>query len=236
MPSAPSRTPSASTNSFRARARPSAGASARVAVGRRRQVPWLVAGVVLVVGFALAFATVSIRLTGGRPVLVVTGPLSAGHVLGPGDLRSVNMPAASGLATVPAAQEPSVLGRALSVPIAAGTLLSPAEVRAGSSLPAGEAVVGLAVKAGQYPPALASGDQVEVVDTTGAAASQATTQGTTPGPVVPATVVGVDVSPAGSSAAAVISLQVGRSDAATVAGDGAAGQASVVLVPSSGAS
>lgn len=234
MPSAPSRTNPASVNGAGTRNLPSA--PSRVAVVRRRQVPWVVAGVVLVVGFALAFATVSIRLTGVRPVLVVTGPLPAGHVLGPGDLRSVNMPAASGLVTIRAAQEPSVLGRVLSVPVAAGTLLSPAEVGAGSSLPAGEAVVGLAVKAGQYPPALAPGDRVEVVDTTGAAASQATTPATKPGPVVPATVVGVDVSPAGSSAAAVISLQVTRSDAATVAGEGAAGQASVILLPSSGAS
>ena len=209
-------------------------------MGRRRQVPWVVAGVVLVVGFALAFATVSIRLTGGRPVLAVVGSLPAGHVLGPGDLRSISVPGASGLATVPAGQEPSVLGRALSVPVAAGTLLSPSEVGAGSSLPVGQAVVGLAVKAGQYPPALSPGDRVEVVDTTGTAAtgatSQATGPGNTPGPAVPATVVGVDVAPAGSSAAAVISLQVAASDAATVAGEGATGQAYVVLLPASGGS
>lgn len=237
MPKAPIRPATASSNGSATRRPSSALGPARAAVARRRRVPWVVAGVALVVGFALAFATVSARLGGGRGVLALKRSLPAGHVLGAGDLRSVSVPVSAGLATLPATQAASVLGRPLAVPVVAGSLLGPGEVGAGSSLPVGQAVVGLAVKAGQYPPALASGDRVDVVDTPGpSATSQGTSTGTTSGAAVGATVVGVELAPTGSSAAAVLSLQVARSDAATVAGEGAAGQASVVLLGASGGS
>src|SRR2546425_76225 len=43
---------------------------------RRRSLPWLLLGVLLVAGCALAFAVASVRLSGRQPVLVVTAASS----------------------------------------------------------------------------------------------------------------------------------------------------------------
>ena len=107
------------------RARPSPpqlGSS--VALTRRRQVPWIVLGVFLVVGFALMFAVVSLRASDTTRVLALTRSVSAGHVLHAGDLREVRVSAGSGLASVPATSESSVVGRPVAVPLAAGALLA----------------------------------------------------------------------------------------------------------------
>ena len=48
-------------------------------VRRRRQVPWIVAGVLLVVGCALAFGVASVRASRGEQVLAVARSVPAGH-------------------------------------------------------------------------------------------------------------------------------------------------------------
>jgi hypothetical protein len=207
----------------------------RLAVGRRRRVPWMVTGVLLVVGCALIFATSAIRLGGGRGVLVAARSLPVGHVIAAGDLRSVRVSSA-GLSTVPAGAEAGLMGRPLALPVAAGSLLNPADLGAGSALSAGQAEVAVALKAGAYPPALAAGDQVLVVDT----GAQTGTLGSAPpagaGTSVSATVVAVDVPPANTSeAAAVVSLQVPADTAAGVVRLAAAGLVGLVLLPAGGA-
>lgn len=84
MPGAPTRSGTASANGSATRGRTAALEPGRAAVARRRREPWVLGGVVLVVGFALAFATVSARLSGGRAVLALSASLPAGHV--PADL------------------------------------------------------------------------------------------------------------------------------------------------------
>ena len=61
------------------RARTVAGRAA--GPGRRRQMPLVVVGVLLVLGCALAFADASVHLGSREEVLVVTQPLAAGQVL-----------------------------------------------------------------------------------------------------------------------------------------------------------
>ena len=63
------------------RARPAAGQS-----GRRRQLPLVVVGVLLVVGCALAFADASLHLGRRQAVLVVAEPPQALHVAPDGAL------------------------------------------------------------------------------------------------------------------------------------------------------
>ena len=63
-------------------------APAALAAGRRRQVPLVVVGVLLVIGCALAFADASLHLGSREEVLVVAQPLAAGQVLTAGDLRA----------------------------------------------------------------------------------------------------------------------------------------------------
>ena len=97
-------------------------------VQRRRQVPWIVAGVLLVVGCALAFGVASVRASHGEEVLAVARSVPAGHVVQPGDLRVVKVTPTAGLDPVPAVSESSAVGRPAAVALVAGTLLTPADL------------------------------------------------------------------------------------------------------------
>jgi hypothetical protein len=202
-------------------------------LGRRRQVPWIVGGVLLVVGCALAFGVASLRAQRGEEVLAVARAVPAGQLLGAGDLQVVKVSASSGLDPVPAATEAGLLGRPAAVGLVAGTLLTPADLGSPPPGTAGSDVVALALKAGAYPPSLGPGERVEVVPVT---RSAATSSG--PAPLsgqlgsVRAVVVGLDQAPAGSSAQVVVSLEVAPSDAAEVASLAAAGEAALVVLPS----
>jgi Flp pilus assembly protein CpaB len=70
-------------------------------------VPLVVAGVLLVLGCALAFADASLHMGGREQVLVLSQPLGAGQVLTAGDLRAVKLSAGSGVGVVPVSEEPS---------------------------------------------------------------------------------------------------------------------------------
>ena len=200
---------------------------------RRRQVPWIVAGVLLVVGSALAFGVASVRLSHGEEVLAVSRPVAAGQVIQASDLRVVRLSPSGGLAPMAAVAEGSVLGRPAAVALVPGTLLTPADL--GSPPLGGGAfdVVALALKAGAYPPSLGPGERVEVVPVVSGGSSPASTAAVS-GLLNPmrAVVVAVDATPTGSSADAVVSLEVGPSDAAQVAALAAAGQAALVELPS----
>ncbi len=208
-------------------------ASSVASMPRRVHVPWVVAGVLLVVGCALAFAVASTRATTAKSVLVATQSLHAGTVLGPSDLRAVRLQGTAVGSFLPASAEASVLGRPLAVPLVAGAPLSTAEVGAPSGLGAGEAVVALALKAGQYPPALATGDQVAVVPTPtpGQSAVGGSGSASTQSQLVTATVSAINTPPASSQAAVVVSLTLPEPDATGVAQLEAAGEATLVIIP-----
>lgn len=119
-------------------ARSPGGLSAWTGPGRRRlQLPWVVAGVVLVAGCALAFAVVSVRVSSGTEVLAVAKPVAAGQALSASDLRVVRLSEAAGLSPVTAASEASVLGRPAAVALVPGALLVSGEVGAPPSVAAG---------------------------------------------------------------------------------------------------
>ncbi len=200
------------------------------AVRRRRQLPLIVAGVVLVVGSALAFATAELRLAGADQVLVVGRSLPAGHLLARGDLGVVRLRTAAGVASLPASAAPALLGRPLAVPVVSGALLSAGEVGTGHGLPAGMDVVALALRPGQFPPSLASGDSVVVVDT-GVPSAAGTAVAAATGPA--ATVTALDPTTA-ADATTVVSVQLSQADAAALARLGAAGRAALVLTAAAG--
>ncbi|MDA8062447.1 MAG: SAF domain-containing protein [Actinomycetota bacterium] len=198
-------------------------------VGRRRQLPLVVVGVLLVVGCALAFADASLRLGTREEVLVVAQPVAAGQVLSPADLRSVRVSTGAGLDVVAAGAEGSVVGRRAAVPLVAGSLLTTAEVGSAPAVGSGSDVVALGLRAGAYPPALAPGDRVEVVPVPGSSSGSATGS-VTAGSPVDATVLALDAAPVDSGGPTVLSLAVAAGDASEVAALGAAGQASVVEI------
>ena len=198
---------------------------------RHRQLPLVVVGVLLVIGFALAFADASLHLGSREQVLVVAQPLTAGQVLTSGDLRAVRVSTGAGVQVVPAAEESSVVGRRVAVPLVAGALLTSSEVGAAPPVGSGSDVVAVGLKPGWYPPDLAPGDRVQVVPVTSASSGSGAASVTSGSPVA-ATVLAVDAAPAGSGSPTVFSLQVSSGDADEVAALAAAGQASLVEVGS----
>lgn len=200
--------------------------------GRRRQVPLVVVGVLLVIGCALAFTDASLHLGSREEVLVVSQPLAAGQVLTPGDLRAAKVSTGSGLSVVPVAEESSVVGRNVAVPLVAGALLTSGEVGSASPVGPGSDVVALALKAGSFPPDLAAGDRVQVVPVS--SPSNSGTASSSAGSPLAATVLAVEAAPAGSDSGTVFSLQVAKSDADEVASLGAADEASLVQVGTGG--
>jgi len=188
----------------------------------------VVAGVLLVIGGALAFTDASLHLGSREEVLVVSEPLAAGQVITSSDLETVRVSTGSGLQVVPAGDEASVVGSSVAVPLVAGALLTRAEVGSTAPVASGSDVVAVGLKAGQYPPDLAPGDRVQVVPVTSPSSSSLTPTGTP----VSATVLAVDVASVASDSPTVFSLQVSRSDADGVASLAAANEASLIQVGS----
>lgn len=222
-------------------------AGVRASPGRRRRhLPLVVVGVMVVIGCALAFADVSLRSGHGAEVLVVAQPVPAGQVLTGGDLRAVKLSAPSGVASVPAGEEQAVLGQPAAVPLTPGSVLTRAEVGSGALVGAGSDVVAAALKAGAYPPDLAPGDKVQVIPVSSASGSSVSgssvsgsssatgSAGPTAQGPLPATVMAVQGPSAASGSPAVVSLVVARSDAAEVASLAAAGEVALVEVGGGG--
>jgi hypothetical protein len=214
-------------------------------VRRRRSVPFLLVGVVLVAGCGLAALLVSMRLGGRVPVLATAHAVPAGHVLAEADLRVVRVATDPGVGTVDAGDRGSVVGRTAAVPVPAGVLLTRSMLGASGWPPAGLAVVAVQVKAGQFPPELTAGAHVAVLTTAGTA--DATAGGAAPrlgrqpggGPGgVAATVAGVSsagAAGADTAGAVVVSLLLEAPDAYVVA-QVPAGQVSLVLLAPGGGS
>jgi hypothetical protein len=195
---------------------------------RRRQLPLILVGVLLVIGGALAFADTSLHLGSREEVLVVSEPLAAGQVITSSDLETVRVSTGTGLQVVPARAEASVVGSPVAVPLVAGSLLTRAEVGSTAPVASGSDVVAVGLKAGQYPPDLSPGDRVQVVPVTSPSSSSLTPTGSP----VSATVLAVDVASVESDSPTVFSLQVSRRDADEVAALAAANEASLIQVAS----
>jgi hypothetical protein len=226
----PVMTETTSTNGKGALSARRQGPAAPSAVQRHRQVPWIVAGVLLVVGCALAFGVASVRASHGEDVLALARSVPAGRVVQPGDLRVVKVTPTAGLDPVPAVSESSTVGRPAAVALVAGTLLTPAEL----GTPSGGSgdVVAVALRAGAYPPSLGPGGRVDVVPVVGGGSSSGSAPISGHSGSIGAVVLSVDATPAGSSADAVVSLQVNPADADEVAALAAAGQIALVELPS----
>lgn len=224
------------TSTTSARPRPSVRTSPASAPPpvRHRQRPWIVAGVLLVVGCSLAFAIASLRVGGREPVLAVARSVPAGQVLTSADLNEVRIAAGDGLRPVPAAQRGKVIGRTAAVPLVAGSLLTMEQVGPASTLASGEAVVGLALKPGQFPPGLAPGARVRVIDTGGNATGGSSSLTADAGSALArtATVLGVSDPGVDSSGTTVVSVKASSAEADRVAVAAAAGRAALVLLPS----
>jgi hypothetical protein len=145
---------------------------------RRRRLPHLLLGVVLVVGCATAGVLLAANAGRREPVLVLARPVTAGQVLAAADLRDVRLSAGGGLDVVPAGSAGEVVGRPAAYTLPAGTVLTRAAVGAAQLPPPGLAVVAVALEPGRFPPALAAGARVAVVVAPGPAGTAAPAEDT----------------------------------------------------------
>ena len=208
---------------------PSTGGMRLPAAGRRREIPYVVLGVTLVVTGALG--AVLMTSWGGRHVdaLVLTRDVPVGHVLTVGDLRTEPVLAGATIPLVRAANAAVVVGRVTALPLRAGRLLAPDDVGSPSGPPPDHVLVAVAASSGTYPPELAPGMHVRVVTgpPDGAPPASASLASASPagddrtavggfvGQAGHAVVVAVRAAPNGAGGS-VVSLLVARADADAV--------------------
>lgn len=202
---------------------------------RRRSVPLAAAGVLLVAGCALAFAIAWLRAGDRTPVLALSHSVAAGQVITATDLTVVRVSAEGPVTFVPASQEAAVAGHTAATALSVGSLLTTSDIGT-PSMSAGQAMLGVAVKPGQFPPDLAAGDTVDVLATP---ASSATGGSSGAGSAQAALPVGravvVSISPQQNTpGAVVVELQVSQDAMPQVAAVASAGQIDLAAVPAGG--
>lgn len=134
-------------------------------VAPKRSLVPIVGGMLIIFVFALVFGVAFLRSGHREAVLVVDKSVSAGTPLSAGDLRTVRIASDGGIQPIPASRLRAIVGRPVSVSLVPGTLLSESQLGAKSELNTNDAVVGVSLKSGQYPPALGPGSTVRVVQT-----------------------------------------------------------------------
>jgi hypothetical protein len=200
---------------------------------RRRSWALAVIGVLVVTVCALIFAAGWVQAGNRKPVLAVVQNVAAGQLLTAADLQVVRVSASGPVSLVPAAEEPSVLGRPAAGPLPAGALLTSGDI--GAAAPAaGQDELGVAVKAGQYPPDLSAGQTVDVLATPAASSAGSSSQGnSSPAlPVGQAVVLGVEVN--ASSGTTVVELRLNQNAVPQVAAAAATGQIALATIPAGG--
>lgn len=123
------------------------GATAR----RKRQVPWVVAGVLLISGSALGFALWADAQSDRETVLIAATDIAAGETIEPLDLREASISLGDGVVAVPSSQLSWAVGQVAQGPIPLGSLLAPQDLGTDFGVPAGRAVVGASLPAGAFP-------------------------------------------------------------------------------------
>lgn len=199
---------------------------------RRRSVPHLLLGALLVLACAAAFLVVSLHSGNRHSVLALAQPVSVGQVLSAQDLKQANVAVGPGVSVVDAGRVASVVGKTMSESLPAGALLT-LDAVSGTGMPSiGQALAALSLKTGQFPPELSPGAHVSVVFVPGQAgaglANPPTPDSTT---VWPAVVTSVTTPP--NQQITVVSVQVTPVAARQIAAV-PAGQLAVVMLPGGG--
>jgi hypothetical protein len=192
------------------------------------------------------FASVYSSANHQTPSLIVVQTIQEGQRISGTDLGQASVAISAGVSPIPVASAPLIAGKRAAVTIPAGSLLTLADVAGSAPIAAGEAVVGMALKDGEYPSAgVESGDQVMIVQSaspgapatatdTGSGSGSQDGGGSATGVLVPqATVFDVGPPSANSSdgASLLVSVEVSTTLAAEVSTAASAGEVSLVLLP-----
>jgi hypothetical protein len=172
-------------------------------------------GIALMAAFALIFAVVALRADPATPVLTLARPVAAGQTISEADLAVLRVVPGTGMQFVTEADRSSVVGRTATVPLLAGSLLSPAQVGTAAWPPAGESVIAVPVAAGRLPTGLSTGSRVSVLVSSSEAP---TATGELAGTAVAASVVAVP--PPTAAGVTTVSLLLPSAQARQVAGSG----------------
>lgn len=204
------------------------------ATRRRRRLPFVALGGLLVIVCVLAYAYGAAQLGDRVQVLAVARPVAAGQAITAADLKEVSAARDPGVRLVPAAQAVEVVGHTAVVPLVAGTLLTPELLGDAAFPPGGQVTASVALKPGQYPQGLAAGARVVVYVSAApdggqpAPAASSAASGSTPARLS-AVVLGVDLAGDGEGST-VITLLLAATDAPQLA---AAPSGGVVLMQTS---
>jgi hypothetical protein len=172
--------------------------------------------------FALLFGLLALRANPATPVLAVSQPVAAGQTITDADLEVVRVVPDASLEVVTDVERSAVVGRTATVPLAAGSLLSPAQVGPAAWPPVGESVIAVPVAAGRLPAGLSAGSRVTVLVPSGGETNTAP---------APASALVVAVEAASAAGVSPVSLLLASSQARQVA---AAGGEVVLILESPG--
>lgn len=194
------------------------------AAPKRQVAPMLIGAIVIVIG-ALVSGLAATKAGERESVLAVAHSVPAGEIIKTSDVVAVRISTDPGLKPISASAKSTVVGHPAAVSLVPGTLFTSAAIGPSTELPADQSQIGLSLKAGQFPPGLAAGQRVRVIDVDPA----------TPSTLVEGGVV-VSVSPGSTSesGSAVIELRVPseRMNAVAVASASASGHVSLGLLGS----
>ena len=199
--------------------------------GRRRSRPYLVLGLLLPALCAGAFLWISFATDDQRPVLALAREVTVGHVVTAQDLRRVKVAVDADVLVVDAGQAAGVVGKTMSVSLPAGALLTPDALDAPAVPVAGQAIVSLALKAGQVPAEVRPGARVAVVFVSGGTSGPAPRAPVADSATWRGVVTSVALPP--SEQVTVVSVQLAEAAAGQVAAV-PVGQLSLVLVAGGG--
>jgi SAF domain len=224
---------------------PNSNSRTGLPTGRRTRRPALVLASVAMVfasiaGFAALYSSANHQVS----VLIVTQTIDQGQRISGSDLGQTSAQISGGVSPIAAADASTLVGQRAAVTIPAGTLLTAGDITDSPPIAAGDAVVGLELKAGQLPASgLDPGDQVMIVQTANpgsplaspsSAAASGNDSGQSTGVLVPQATV-FDVEPpspnSSPSASLLVSVEVSTTVAAGVSLAANADQVSLVLLP-----
>ncbi|WAX58493.1 SAF domain-containing protein [Jatrophihabitans cynanchi] len=200
----------------------------------------IISVLVVLVGGLIAFAGTQL-LTQHAKVLAVAKDVPVGARITDDDLTTASVVKDANLSPIPASDRSEVVGQVAQVALVKGTLLTRAQVGPSSGFTAGQQLVALPLKPGQFPGrGLVAGQKVLIVATPGDNGAAPTTGGstgsggstsgggTTPG--VDGTVVDVGVRDPATQVT-VVDVKVAAADGVPVARLASTGNIAVILLP-----
>ena len=198
---------------------------------RRRSVPYLLLGVLLVVVCAAGGVFAGMQLGDRESVLALACPVAVGQILTPQDLKQVSLAADSGMDVIQASAVSTVVGQPVAFGLPAGSLVTRSVLGAPQIPAQGKAIAAVVLKPGQFPPDLSPGTTVAVL----AGPGQSTTTGTATGSGQTSswTAVVTGIAARENEQTTVVSLQLSESDARALASS-PAGQLSLVAIAGGG--